>query len=167
MAGADAAVTGQDFVIRTMRPDEVAIVSALIVRTLRETNAKDYSIEEIEKLVAGFTPASYAQRAQGRHTLVAECDGTIIGTAALGQERINTVFVSPVRQGQGIGAALMAAVEALARRSGRQTATVNASRSAVGFYHRLGYSAEGDAEPGSTTTRMGKPLPAADVDLQP
>ncbi len=162
MAGADAAVTEPALVIRTMRPDEVATVSALIVRTLRETNAKHYSSQEIESLVAGFMPDAYPRRVRGRHTLVAERGGTIVGTAALGQERINTVFVSPDEQGRGIGAALMEAVEQLARSAGWTVAQLNASRTAVGFYGRLGYVVAHDGEVGPNTIRMRKPLQAPD-----
>ena len=145
-----------------MASDEIASVSAVIVRALRETNARDYSPEEIERSVQGFLPAAFAERSRGRQTLVAVRAGRIVGTAALGQERINTVFVCPDEQGRGVGRVLMAAVEALAREAGWTEAPLNASRTAVAFYRRLGYAQAEAPDPAADTTRMVKPLVAAD-----
>lgn len=64
----------------------------------------------------------------GTILLVAELDGSIVGTAQLalamrpnGQHRaeVNKVLVHPAFQRQGIGRALMEAIEAVARREGR------------------------------------------------
>lgn len=48
----------------TIRPaleDDAAHISAVIVRALRETNAKDYPNEVIERIVRGFSPDAVRQ----------------------------------------------------------------------------------------------------------
>jgi GNAT superfamily N-acetyltransferase len=41
-----------------------------------------------------------------------------VGNVSLAAERVHSVFVDPSRQGRGIGAAMMAFIEKLARRQG-------------------------------------------------
>jgi len=52
--------------VRRFVEADAAEVSALITKTLRITNSKDYSPEYIEKDVAQFTPEKVIERASGR-----------------------------------------------------------------------------------------------------
>jgi GNAT superfamily N-acetyltransferase len=73
---------------------------------------------------------------------------------------VHSVFVDPTRQGERIGAALMAFIEKLALRQGHERLELTSSLTAVGFYRKLGYRGsrrkirEGDIE----TVIMSKPL---------
>ncbi|HEY1251899.1 MAG TPA: GNAT family N-acetyltransferase [Thermoanaerobaculia bacterium] len=58
--------------------------------------------------------------------------------------RIRQMAVSPSRQGEGLGRRLMEEVEAELRARGFTRLALSARVSAVGFYEKLGYTAEGD-----------------------
>lgn len=125
--------------IRLAKLADAAEISALVIRSLRESNAGDYPSDHIEMLVSGLSPEGMLERMSGRTTFVAILDGSIIGTAGLGDARVHTVFIHPRHQGEGIGAALLNAVEALGRVKAFKTLTVRSSITAEGFYQRLGY----------------------------
>ncbi|MEO1016754.1 MAG: GNAT family N-acetyltransferase [Pseudomonadota bacterium] len=126
--------------IRLAVQSDAESISALIIVTLRETNATDYSPEIIDRLVDNFTPENVVAHLASREVLVAVQGDIIIGTASLEQSRARTVFVHPSMQGKGVGALLMEEIEALALGAGLKILHVNSSISAQGFYQRLGYS---------------------------
>ncbi|WP_303310080.1 GNAT family N-acetyltransferase [Hymenobacter sp. BT730] len=79
------------------------------------------------------------------HALVAAPDGTALGvgrlhTAAPGQAQVRFMAVHPGAQGQGIGRAVLAYLEAEARRRGLTESVLHAREQAVPFYQRLGYA---------------------------
>lgn len=77
-----------------------------------------------------------------------EADGSVVGTLRLVPRgdacKAGRVAIDPSRRGQGIGAALMRFAADLARKLGYAQLVLNAQMSAMGFYERLGYRAEGD-----------------------
>ena len=60
-------------IIRRIEPEDAGNVSALIVRTLREVNTKDYSREYIENDVQKLQPKDILERAKLTHFYVV-CD---------------------------------------------------------------------------------------------
>ncbi|MCI6238083.1 MAG: hypothetical protein SPG98_01475 [Porcincola intestinalis] len=56
-------------IIRRIEPEDAGNVSALIVRTLREVNTKDYSREYIENDVQKLQPKDILERAKWTHFL--------------------------------------------------------------------------------------------------
>ncbi len=79
---------------------------------------------------------------------VALSDGSLVGTARLrvteeGHAKAERVAVRAGLRGQGIGAALMRAIEAEARRRGFAELRLHAQALVVPFYQGLGYAAEG------------------------
>ena len=72
-------------------------------------------------------------------TLVAVGAEGIEGLGVLDGSEIRRVYVRPERQGQGIGAQLVRALEDEARRRGLAVLELQASLSSVGFYRALGY----------------------------
>lgn len=92
--------------IRRLEEGDAAAVSALICRTLWESNAKDYPDEMLQELVWRMQPADILQRASWTHFYVAEADGELIGCGAIGpywgredESSLFTIFVLPSRQG--------------------------------------------------------------------
>lgn len=80
--------------------------------------------------------------------LLATVDGAPMGSARLilmGETgKIGRVCVLPQARGTGLGAALMrAAIEELRRQPGITRAKLGAQTHALGFYERLGFTAEG------------------------
>jgi GNAT superfamily N-acetyltransferase len=66
--------------------------------------------------------------------------------AASGAAALRGIFVHPDCVGGGLGRRMVAAVEDAAFRSGHTRFFVPSSLNAVGFYERLGYRKEGNAE---------------------
>src|SRR5215212_458176 len=126
-------------VIRAFEPRDAASVSALIRRTMRESNSRDYPLERLQPLIDYFSPEKVRQLGQERVCLVAEIDQLLIGTAALDGAELATFFVLPEYQGQGIGMRLLAAIEEQARMQRITHITVDASLTGAAFYARMGY----------------------------
>jgi hypothetical protein len=90
----------------TTRPaceEDADEISAVILRTLRETNSKDYSIEIIERVEHSFSPSAVLQLIGKRTVFVAAIGGRVVGTASLDGSVVRTVFVAPDVQARGIG----------------------------------------------------------------
>ncbi len=90
--------------------------------------------------------------------------GCLVLTPAEGGEmRMRQVAVAPECQRRGIGTALVAAAEALARQEGFRRMVLHARQSAVAFYERLGYQVLGEPfeEIGLCHRAMVKTLPAS------
>ncbi len=140
--------------IRPAVTDDAAAICRVAIRTLRESNARDYSADVIARLAAGFSPQRIAALIAGRPFYVAIAHGTIVGTANLDGAAARAVFVDPDHQGEGIGASLMAAIEDLARERSVATLSVQSSITAEGFYKKLGYVAVGEKVSGTERTIM-------------
>lgn len=138
--------------VRAADVSDAADISRVIIRALRETNAKDYAPDIIARVELSFSPAAVAQLIARRDVFVALVDGEIVGTGSLDGAVVRTMFVSPDFQGRGIGRSLVQTIETLA--SERQVAvlTVPASVSAEAFYARLGFAAVRDAYHGDERT---------------
>ena len=133
--------------VRRFVESDAAEVSALITKTLRITNSKDYSPEYIEKDVAQFTPEKVIERASWTHFYVF-CDGDkIVGCGAIGpywgkedESSLFNIFVLPDYQGKGVGRKIIETLEAdeYALRANR--IEIPASITACPFYRKLGYT---------------------------
>ena len=128
-----------DPTIRNATADDVPVISDLIRRTVRLSNARDYPAEIVELIVANFAPDKVAQRMSERDVFVCQTDGRIVGTISLGGSRLHSMFVEPRLQKSGIGARLVAHLEAHALTAGVNELQLSSSLTARGFYERLGY----------------------------
>lgn len=102
-----------EVLIRPFRDGDAAAVSALIARTMRESNARDYPPDRLEALIAYFTAEKLRVLAHERDCLVATDHDAVIATAARARR---CVRVHP-RAG-GAHAALRQARPAALSRSG-------------------------------------------------
>jgi GNAT superfamily N-acetyltransferase len=132
--------------IRPIEARDLQRVSALIQNTLLVSNLADYDLEIIGNLHNAFAPQQLRGLARKRRIYVLEEDGVLKGTIGLEGDRVYNFFVSPDRQGSGIGAALLDFVETQARSEGRRTLTVDSSLTAVVFYRRRGYRKTGEQD---------------------
>ena len=142
-------------VIRTFQPADAEAVSALIRRTMRESNSRDYPLDRLQPLIDYFSPEKVRLLAQERVCLVAESDQLLVGTAALDGAELATFFVLPEYQGQGIGAQLLAAIEQSARSRGLTRLAVDASVAGADFYARMGYLRTGVDRDGTAGLQIG------------
>lgn len=94
-------------------------------------------------------PAAYVQLpedAAGQHFGAFE-DGELVSVISLfttgSEARFRKFATAPARQGQGIGAALLAHTIAVAHAAGARSLWCDARQSALGFYQRFGLQSEG------------------------
>jgi N-acetylglutamate synthase-like GNAT family acetyltransferase len=116
-------------------------ISHVIIRALRETNARDYTPEIIARVELSFSPSAVQQLIEQRDVLVGLIDHRIVGTASLDGQTVRTLFVSPDVQGRGMGRLLMQVVEATARARHIAILRVSSTVTAEAFYARLGFTA--------------------------
>jgi N-acetylglutamate synthase-like GNAT family acetyltransferase len=138
----------------TVRPaceDDADEISAVILRTLRETNAKDYAREIIERIEHSFSPSAVLELFGKRTVFVATIGSRVVGTASLDGSVVRTVFVSPDVQARG-NKLLMAEIERTARERNIGRLAVPSSISAETFYAQLGFTAVRDSYYGEERT---------------
>jgi GNAT superfamily N-acetyltransferase len=125
--------------LRRFTAEDADQLSRLIVRTLREVNRQDYSMEAIEALVPFFTPEHLLEKAREEYMIVCIHDGVVVGAASLDADRVRNVFVDAGLQRQGIGSLLMAEIEGHALESNQTRLYLHSALSAEPFYRALGY----------------------------
>lgn len=138
--------------IRPAREEDSGEISAVILRALRETNARDYTDEIIERVERSFSPSAVMELIGKRTVLVASVGSRVVGTASLDGGVVRTVFVAPDVQTQGIGKRLMAEIERIARERNIASLTVPSSVTAEAFYAQLGFKAVRDSYFGDERT---------------
>lgn len=132
---------------RRFETADAAEVSALIIKTLRTTNIKDYSAEYIENHAKLFTPEKVIERAGWTHFYVF-CDGEkIVGCGAIGsywgsetESSLFTIFVLPEYQGRGIGRKIIETLEADEYALRATRIEIPASVTGRDFYRKMGYT---------------------------
>jgi putative acetyltransferase len=145
--------------IRPATPADVAALSELIRRTVRRSNANDYAARVVELIAANYAPDKVAQRLLERDVFVCLEGHRIVGTIGLECDKLRSLFVEPGLQGKGVGARLVAHLEAHARQAGVAELHLSSSITARGFYERLGYRLiRFDERPDGSTFLMSKML---------
>lgn len=149
----------EDLVIRGAGPDDTAAISALVQNTVRISNGRDYPARAIDLIVANFALDKVGQRMAERDVFVCQMGDRIVGTIALGGDRLRSLFVDPGLQQAGIGARLVTHLEAHARKVGVSELKLSSSLTARGFYERLGYRLiQPEEHDGVSTFLMAKTL---------
>ena len=131
---------------RRFKNADAAEVSALIAKTLRTTNIKDYSLEYIEKDVAQFSPEKVIEWAGWTHFYVFCDERRIVGCGAIGsywgsetESSLFNIFVLPEYQGKGVGRKIIETLEADEYALRAKRIEIPASITACAFYRKLGY----------------------------
>jgi predicted N-acetyltransferase YhbS len=141
-----------DYEIRPAQREDAEGISRVIISSLRETNAEDYSEEVIARVAQNFSPTAVRDLLDRRLAFVATAGNEIVGTASLDGAVVRTVFVKPECQSQGIGRALMAQVVQVAIGNGVTLLAVPSSITAEPFYAKLGFKAVRDSYHGEERT---------------
>lgn len=128
-----------ELTIRLATPADIPALSDLIQRTVRLSNAADYPADVVELICANYLPDKVAHRLGERDIFVCLEGDCIVGTIGLGGDRLRSLFVERGLQGRGVGARLVAHLEAHARKAGLDELQLSSSITARGFYERLGY----------------------------
>lgn len=135
--------------VREFKEDAME-VSALIARTLRETNIRDYSEEYIENDVKILTPEYLIQQSYWTHSYVVCDKDKIIGCGSIGpywgkedESSLFRIFVLPEYQGQGIGRKIIETLEKDDYYMRAKRIEIPASITACQFYRKMGYDYKG------------------------
>ena len=137
----------QKITIRKFEIKDAEAVSALIAKTMRTTNVKDYPAEIIENTISRLTPENIIQRAGWMHFYVV-CEGdTIIGCGAIGsywgkldESSLFNIFVLPEYQGKGVGRKIVETLEQDEFFLRAKRIEIPSSITASEFYRKLGYN---------------------------
>ena len=127
--------------IRVAVAQDASLISGLIQKTIRVSNAQDYSSATIDRVADNLSVEAVRDLIDDRVVLVAVKADKILGTAGLDGAVMRTVFVHPEMQGLGLGTLLVNAIEATAKQKRLTAVRVPASLTAEAFYARLGYTA--------------------------
>lgn len=137
----------RSYTVRRFQNSDANEVSALIIKTLRITNSKDYSPEFIENGVKRFTPVSVIKRAGWTHFYVICDKNLIVGCGAIGpywdkedESSFFTIFVLPEYQGKGVGRKIIETLEKDEYFLRAKRVEIPASITACEFYKKMGYS---------------------------
>ena len=132
--------------IRRFEISDAEKVSALVIKTVRISNAKDYPAELMEEVVNSMQPQNILERASWTHFYVVEDDGQIIGCGAIGpywgkedESSLFTIFVLPEYQGKGVGSLIMNTLEKDEYFLRAKRIEIPASITACQFYRKFGY----------------------------
>jgi putative acetyltransferase len=129
--------------IRPFKREDGDALAELFHASVREIGPRDYSPEQVAAWSARKPdPARYANHASERLILVAEDgEGSPAGYIILERDgHIDHLYCRPDRVGTGVGAALYAEVEAVARRLGMARLSVEASEGARRLFERRGFT---------------------------
>jgi GNAT superfamily N-acetyltransferase len=147
---------GDAITIRKLSADEAEAAVPALTDVLMDCVVGGASVSFMagvsrERLAGFWREVANAVRADGRVLLVAEADGAIVGTVQLVPCAIDNqphradvakMLVSRSARGAGVGARLMAAVEAEARAIGRSLLTLDTVTDSAGerLYRRMGWT---------------------------
>ncbi len=132
---------------RLFSADDAEAVAALIAKTMRISNRRDYSSELIERDIQTYTPEYLIWRSTWTHFYVVCDDDEIIGCGAVGpywdkedESSLFTIFVLPEYQGRGIGRLIMETLEKDEYFIRAKRIEIPSSITACDFYRKFGYN---------------------------
>ena len=134
--------------IRLARFEDVSGMLRLIERSLEHGCRNDYDERQRRSIYLGYASSLFIEALGPFETLVAEIGGRLVGVTQIDPRTglLRALFVDAGFQGQGVGRALLGAIEsrALAARCERLCGAM--SLNAVEFYRRAGFRARGGPE---------------------
>lgn len=133
-----------NILVRRFEKNDAIQVSSVIRETMMKTNLDDYPLSILKPLHDYFTPSKVEILANERYCLVVEEDGEIIGTGAIEEDELKTIFIIPKYQKNGIGKRLIENLEKYAISKQISKIKVPASITGIRFYEKVGYK-KGDA----------------------
>jgi putative acetyltransferase len=130
--------------LRRYRPEDAPVLAEIFRRSVAELGPRHYAGAQVAAWLAeGPDAEDMRQRAaDGRHILIATDDGgTPVAFADLEADgHIDLLFALPEAAGTGIAAALIEALETIARTDGLMCLYVEASEAAKGLFLRHGFA---------------------------
>ncbi len=138
-------------IVREMRPEEARRFLEIHHGAVRGIAAKDYPASVVEAWARPITDQVIERFLANRDQevrLVAEIDGELVGIGAIviGNSELRACYVAPNAARRGVGSALVADIERIAREHGLDYLQLESSTTAEPFYSALGYQVESRGE---------------------
>ena len=139
--------------VRLATPSDATAAADLLQDSIREVCGPDYCNDHglLDAWCANKTPETLRSWivAPDLYTLVAEREDGPVGVGQLAVDRgeITLCYVLPAALGQGVGAALLRALEAEASCRGLYDLTLTSTATAHEFYRKHGYNDAGTGQP--------------------
>nr|WP_320048884.1 GNAT family N-acetyltransferase [uncultured Desulfuromonas sp.] len=132
--------------VRRYKEGEEQNLWSLLYETVHRVNCKDYSLAQLKAWApAQMDLAQWKERLSQTNPFVAEENGQLIGFAELEEDgHIDCFYCAHNCQGQGVGTALLRAIEQEAAKLGISRLFAEASITAKGFFERHGFSVEAE-----------------------
>ena len=129
--------------LRDYKAGDGRALAQLFYETVHTVNARDYTKEQLKAWATGRVDlADWNRRFQESDTVVVQECGIVLGFGNMQQDGcLDMLYVHKDRQGQGIGAQIVQALETRALSRGVRRFSVYASMTARPFFERLGYGA--------------------------
>jgi putative acetyltransferase len=163
-----------DFPLRPFLAADTMALRELFAQSIEELTQDDYNEDQRLAWISSAEDAeAFAARLSGMLTLVVQLDEEYLGFASLKDNtHIDMLFVHPYYASEGVGSAMMSALEAIAAARGTEAVTVDASDTAMPFFERRGFEATQRNsipldEQWLSNTTMTKRLKAADANPPP
>lgn len=136
--------TRKPYALQPFLPGDTLALVDLFAQSIEELTQDDYSEDQRLAWASAASDAeAFAQRLGDMVTLVIKVEGQYAGFAALkANTALDMLYVHPYFAGQGVGSALVDALERLAAARGSTAITVDASDTAEEFFVRRGYVAQ-------------------------
>jgi len=155
------------FTIRKAAPADAAAACAVLRRSIQECCGEDHQGRPavLEAWLRNKTPEIVRLwfSSSAGYAVVAEAGGAIVGTALMGGDRsIVLCYLVPEARYQGVGKAMLAALEAEARARGFAALELQSTKSGHTFYRRNGY-----VDTGVPVSVFGLPAQPMRKDLAP
>lgn len=130
-------------ILRNYKTEDCRTLAELFYETVHTVNARDYTKEQLAAWATGQVDlAGWNRRYQASDTLVAVECGIVIGFGNMEDDGyLDMLFVHKDRQGQGIGAQIVQALETRALSRGIYRFWAYASLTARPFFEKMGYRA--------------------------
>jgi putative acetyltransferase len=128
-------------VIRTGRFEDVPAMLRVIARAVESGCRHRYDQAQRRVVVQSYGRHLFVEAVERFEFLAAELGGQVVGAAQMdpADGRLRALFVDGVHQGRGLGGALLAEIEARARRRGLPHLFGAMALNAVPFYVRHGF----------------------------
>ena len=129
-------------IVRDYAGSDAGEICRLFYETVRTVNLGDYSPEQVRAWApAPPDPEVWHARMSGRHTLVAEGSGEVVGFVELEEDgHLDMFYCRRDFVGRGVGSLLYAAVEERAGEIGLERIFTEASITARPFFARRGFA---------------------------
>ena len=135
--------TRPNYPLRPFIPADTSELRELFAQSIEELTQEEYDEDQRAAWVSMAADAQeFAKRLGGMLTLVVHVEGEYAGFASLKDNKhIEMLYVHPWHAGEGVGTALIDALERLAAARGGDSISVDASDTSVPFFEGRGYVA--------------------------